>query len=643
MPFFSGAKEQDVEVPNAGGDAYSTRTGEGEERGVWGGRGAHRTEDPSKYTGGGYTTDSGLFIPNDPELYAKQAFTYTPSAREEDVKRYRGIASAYASQPTYKLDYGAANQSLGQAGNTINDGKQALNLAYGDRALAGQARGQQWQALGLQAQAAQGNAPSRAEILGRSMLNQGLNNQLAAASSARGGPLAQMAAQRQAQQGAAQFQQQGINQIAALRADEMERARAQYQAGATGIRGQDYNAADQAGRMAATYGDLAGRQTLIGQTQAGMAEGQGRMEMGQRELNQRGATDFERMAWDTNNAAANLGLGYAGLEQGNYQFGQQMRQQDADRTMGYVGAATGAGGALIGGVMNYAGQEKMADAYRQGNNGGNGNRPYSDMRAKNPAPLLLATGKQPKAANPNWLDQVMSPERAQMQARARQDEHEDRLEQVDGSAIARDNPYGGDEDAGYGGGLIRQDPYGSEEIMYSDEAAKKAAFNQGITYGQGELYSQVRGVENPEKLPEFMRPKQRSLTVTGAPSAAGIDPKAHGEKPLKLPKSLPPRAGASPRPDVTGQKPTALLQQDANRRGAGFPYSYKEEYRPQGQAPGELNYGFSAQELEKNPITATAVKQDPNGMRFIDTDKLLKTNTAGIASLQGQIDELKYG
>ncbi len=625
MPFFSGAKEQDVEVPNPGGYGYGVR-GEGEERGVWGGK-------SSTYQG--YTPgENGE--PGTP--------IFSPSAREEDVRRYRGIASAYASQPTYKLDYGAANQSLGQATNTINTGKQTLDLAHGDRALAGQARGQQWQALGLQAQAAQGNAPSRAEILGRGLIGQSLNTQLAGASSARGGPLAQMAAQRQAQQGAAQFQQQGTNQLAALRADEMERARAQYQAGATGIRGQDYNAADQAGRMAATYGDLAGRQTTIGQTQAGMAEGQGRMEMGQRELNQRGALDYERLGWDTNNAAANLGLGYAGLEQGNYQFGKEMNQRDADRTMGYVGAATGAAGGLVGGVMNYAGQSKMADSYRQGNNS-NGDRPYSDMRAKQPAPLLLSTGKQPKAANPNWLTQMMgSPEQVQMKARVQQDEHEDRLAQVDDPysppPIEREDPYSFTP-----GGIQREDPYGSGESFYSDENAKRAAFNQGITYGQGELYSQVRGVENPEKLPEFMQPKQKSLTVTGPSTAAGIDPKAHGEKPFKLPESLPPRVGIPPSRDVTGQKPgpTASLQEDANRRGAGFPYSYKPEYAPPDQAPGELNYGFSAQELEKNPITATAVKRDPNGMRFIDTDKLLKTNTAGIASLQSQLDELKYG
>jgi hypothetical protein len=55
-----------------------------------------------------------------------------------------------------------------------------------------------------------------------------------------------------------------------------------------------------------------------------------------------------------------------------------------------------------------------------------------------------------------------------------------------------------------------------------------------------------------------------------------------------------------------------------------------------------MNYGPSADEMVKNPLMATAVKQDPGtGMKAIDANKLIKNNTAGIASLQQQLDELR--
>jgi hypothetical protein len=574
----------------------------GEERNVWGGRSARMKVNPDGTQ------------------------QWSPSAREQDVNRYRDMGAGMANRPSVQLQYGDANRSLGQA-------NQAMGQAYTDRSNAAGARAGQNAAMGLQQQAAMGAAPSRAEILGRGLIDQSLKSQVAAGASARGGPLAQMAARRQAAGGAAAFRQQGMNQLSALRADEMERGRAGFSAAANSMRQQDYAGADNAARLGLAYGDTA-------RTQAGMAEGQGRMDLGQRELNQRGQLDYEQLGWNTNNAAGNMGLGAAGQEMQGYQFGQEMGQRDADRTERYVGAATGAGGALIGAGIT------------------------SDMRAKTPAPLLLSTGKQPKAANPNWLDGLMSPERTQMKGRQQQEEHEDRLEQhapeVDGSQIQRDDPYAPPTP----GGIQREDPYGSGEVFYSDENAKKAAFNQGLTYGQGELYWGSKGQPNQEPLPDYMQGKQRTpaksgegreLSVQGPATATGIDPKARGERPPP-PANIGDRAteqghprpqmtGIPPRKDVTGQKPGPLasIQQDANRRGAGFPYAYKPEFNPPDQSPGELNYGFSAQELEKNPITATAVKQDPNGMRFIDTDKLLKTNTAGIASLQAQLDQLQYG
>ncbi len=92
------------------------------------------------------------------------------------------------------------------------------------------------------------------------------------------------------------------------------------------------------------------------------------------------------------------------------------------------------------------------------------------------------------------------------------------------------------------------------------------------------------------------------------------------------------------------QPSDARTKEDAARKMEGTPYSYKEEYRPKEQEPGEVNVGPMAQNLEKNPITATTVKKDPKtGMRMVDMAKLVKVQSTEIAHLQNQIDGIKYG
>lgn len=510
-----------------------------------------------------------------------------------------------------------------------------------------------------------------------------------------------MAARRQVQQGAAAFQQQGMNQLAALRADEMERARSAWGQQVGQMRGQDYQGAGIANQFA--------------QTEAQKVQAEGAFEMQQRELNQRGQLAYEGLAWDTNNAALNADLGRSQMEQNAYQFGRQMDQMEADRTQRYVAAGVGAGGSLAGSLLDYAGQQQSK-------------RPpdYSDMRAK--VPLLLDVGKKAKAATPNFLSQYMDAQNVRRDNEHAREEHEERMDDIvqPHQDISRDDPYAGPTP----GGIQREDPYGSGEVFYSDENAKREAFQAGVLYSD-KVHA---GVQEP--VPEYMRPKPAGAEqimkrgsaagVEGAArggtsggtlervgksaSAAGvegagrggtsggalerisksatqgatrgaaegavrgprdgavrvepldrdgpkyaprIDPNARGEK--VKPEPLPPptaEIGARPvergRPSFVpapqpkeGHGPLAALQQDANRRMAGFPYAYKEGFRPPEQAPGELNYGPSAQELERNPLTATAVKPDPNGMRAIDVNKLVKTQSAGIASLQQQIDELR--
>ncbi len=81
---------------------------------------------------------------------------------------------------------------------------------------------------------------------------------------------------------------------------------------------------------------------------------------------------------------------------------------------------------------------------------------------------------------------------------------------------------------------------------------------------------------------------------------------------------------------------------DANRKMKGQPYVYKPGMTPPDQEPGEANFGFMAQNLEKNPISATAVKEDPaTGLKKVDAHKMIKVIASGLADLQEQEDETR--
>lgn len=117
------------------------------------------------------------------------------------------------------------------------------------RQYGGQSRDEQLAGLGLLGAAARGEAPSQAEIQMQIGLEQAANQQMAAARSARGGLGAQMLAERNAANQGALMQQAGINQQAALRAQEMAAARQAYTQGAQGLRGADISAMSLADQM----------------------------------------------------------------------------------------------------------------------------------------------------------------------------------------------------------------------------------------------------------------------------------------------------------------------------------------------------------------------------------------------------------
>jgi hypothetical protein len=639
-------REDDVTQDfSPGGWNYSTR-GTGDERGVWGGKDAQATgwEDV-------------------PGMPGQTRTTFSKSARQEDVDRYRDMGAAANTRPAYQLNYGAANENLGYA-------RDAYSAAGVHQLNAGDARRDQNEALALHKSAAMGAQPSRAEILGRGLIDQSLKAQVAGAASARGGPLAQMAAQRNAAQGAAGFQQQGTNQLSALRADEMERARAGYTSAATGIRGQDYQGSAEARGQGAGFAGIAGQQ-------AQQEQAQGQLDFNQRQLNQQGQLNYEQLGWNTNNAALGAGLARSGMDQANYW--NRITNERADEEIAQRDrAAAVQGGSTIGGALINK----------------------SDVRAKKPAPLLLdmAGGRQPKAAAPNWLDQYMGGDGDHHQ-KARE-EHDSRLEQVDAPNIySRENPYDGPTP----GGITRQDPYstvinpetGAEEqdsnaeVYFSDERAKKEAFEAGaqtaakhytgedITWGEDGPVD-VGGPEaGPAPSGPNPLPPPGAHTDTGPVQfKPGPKPEPKGEpRPASIPAfhekrpaagRVPSgpvgepsvgfsaqRPGAAPHRATTGAThkppsrqhsgPISQIQQDANRKLQGMPWTYKDEHRPSTDAPGQLHYGGMAQNYEQNPITATAVRPGPDGMKAVDMASMQQVQGSGIASLQEQIDELRGG
>lgn len=78
------------------------------------------------------------------------------------------------------------------------------------------------------------------------------------------------------------------------------------------------------------------------------------------------------------------------------------------------------------------------------------------------------------------------------------------------------------------------------------------------------------------------------------------------------------------------------VEEDAARRLRGHPYRYKEGF---GEDTSQVHYGPNAQELEKNPITATAVVRGPDGVRRLDPAGLHRVEMSTIGANQEQLDE----
>lgn len=203
-------------------------------------------------------------------------------------------AAPQTAAPTIDTQ-GFQNAGAGYTGALRQLGRERFGTT-GAEAQGQQARNAQLGALGLMAGAAQGNAPSVAELSLRRGQEQALAGQAAMAASARGGAGAQALAQRGAAMNAATMQQGAAADTAALRAQEMAGAREAYITGTGNLRGADIN----------TIGLGQGQQGLALQ-QAGLAQ----------------ANQMNQLAPSIEQARLNQGANLANLQAGLDTQGQQ--------------------------------------------------------------------------------------------------------------------------------------------------------------------------------------------------------------------------------------------------------------------------------------------------------------------------------
>lgn len=222
-----------------------------------------------------------------------------------------------------------------------------------------------------------------------------------------------------------------------------------------------------------------------------------------------------------------------------------------------------------------------------------------------------------------------------------------------------------------------QQPGPPSDQMLSDDrakltAAKAQAFQDGVLYGD-----QVRSPKDSVPAPAYWKeaqqasqpqeswrqawaktPEHRAITNIIGTTALGPIPaitdaiRAHNpgltdgtQGPIGKVFGAARAAGIvephheSRRMQTFERDPDASIA-DANRSMAGQPYTYLAGLTPPNQRPGEVNVGPMAQNLEKSPVAATAVRTDPHtGLKTIDKDKALKVVMAGLANVQQQQDQ----
>ncbi len=541
--------------------------------------------------GAGRNTSNRGYNPTPNELY----YGGRVEAADEDINRARQRGDAAAGRTAYQTDFTQSNQS----------------------------RADQVGALGLLRNAAEGNAPSRAEIAGNAAMDKSLQNTLAVAGSARGGAANQAAAMRGAQTGMAGQRGQMTQGIAAERAAEMAQARHGYAGAATAQR----------------------------QTDLGAAGMQQQSELYQRGLNQGQEQFYEGQAQRTREDELNANLQRqqmadtrgANWRQQTNQESQQDYQKGKDIVSTVLGAAgslfsdiaakamapmgglgvLGLGGVPAGASPTVGGAQGMASGSPTGElkahsnvatqfqrNAGSGPAMTSDYTAKVPGPNIVS---DPKAKREAFLEGV----------NYANDFHEGKPQtpMAFGKEEKKSEPKKEEPK--------KPEKSGFEAAVVPENGARLAAPFMGAGPAVGQL------VQANQTAPEKVN-KAASTTWTAALGPiAGTRAKPGIDRALAASSRVPSDERA--KKVLSKEAPFA----DANRSLRAEPYTYKDEFRPPEQEPGEVNVGPMAQTMAKDPVARTAIKEAPGSdLLTIDRDKGLKVVMGGLASLQNQVDAL---
>lgn len=545
------------------------------------------------------------------------------SAAQADVDRYRTQGALAQQRQAYQNDWTQASAS----------------------------RAQQGDALGLARAAAMGQAPSAAQSLAQNQLDNSINSQMAMAASARGGSLAQAAAQRSAMMQGAQMQQQGVNQIGALRAQEMAQARDAY--------------AQQAGAMRA--GDM---------SQQGMNM---QSELAQRQMNDAAQMGYERMGYGVNEAQlqADTARYQADLNYQNATNDRNLRRSEAatDRAWKLAGGVLGGIGGFfsdasakvplygygsvgpgLSAAVGYRDAKQLATTNNEA--GGYAGDMFAGPIAPDTAKLAPGTSDWAKYGEPGAKDTKAAltgappavgpaPDVAAgapvdpMQARA------GRGLSAFGSMLS---------DMTAKAPMMLSDMVGKVPMGYSDARSKMPTdvmgYEDGARIGEDGLgYVERPAAESvvPAKFAAMQAAKEErgglAKAAATAKKGAGSGRKmTYDEMLAELEKTREPTLRALRTPSVLK---AAVAESrsgdmaDAARAMQASAYAYKPGMEPPEQAPGEPNVGPMAQNMAANPVTATAVKRDPNtGLLMIDQSKMTKVLGGVVADQQRQIDSL---
>ncbi len=573
---------------------------------------------------------------------------YVPgtSGREMDVARYRGMGERRFTGPT--IDTSFSNQARGDQVYALGEARSGMGLA---------------------ADAASGATPSAAQIYGGKLIDDSINSQMSMAASTRGGPTAIGGAQRAAAFQGAQTQQAGARDLAALRAQEMAQGRDQYLGAAnmyggmgSAMRGQDFQ---QAYGQAGLDADTLGRNMQNEQFYEGMGFDVNKTALGaaqDRENYQSQAwgrgrelkLKEEEADWDKTKSYASMGGSFLGgifsdirakgqvYSLGPVGEGGVIRKNPYGDTSGLIrenpyGAAPAQGpsdfqrvsGAFGDALSSFGGGRPGINptaAYApRGRHWSDRNTKYvvSDERGKvfygEDGRAYVSNGKgeglKPMGEKPRTMGDFRR-DTPQDQARVKRGVEDAAGREADammagmraslgqGAAVARDEGEV-DETPGWLADYMttQEDPRLAQRYVVSDQRAKTEAFSEGLRMGQL--------------------------------GAARQDPREFNEEGLHGIY-----AGPTPK-EFHGKEEDPLAS--ANRAQAGSAYTYKPEFAAaSGQAPGEMNVGPMAQNMAADPVAGTAVKQDPQtGLLVLDDQKLQKVQSAGIGSLQAQVDAIK--